>query len=205
MFKKVGICGDWFIAHLEAFIGVESQRDPAISEDLGLENIYLSWHGVGGRTVKKIIDFDLPALEAANLDGIIVQIGSNDLCSPSVSPSGLIDQIQNELLPHLHKLGIQVVYFCQVFHRRPGRTLNQLPIPLHIYNDKVTEFNHMLASLAQDHFLAQFWEHQSLLKCGKINRVWRADGIHLNWHHGQKPFYRSIRGAAIQVRDLLSY
>ncbi len=204
MFRKVGIAGDSFVSHLEAFIGVESQKDDSIiKENLGLDpdSVMITWHGVGGRTVRKFLEFDLPGIADLNVEAVVMQIGSNDLCDHDMTPEILLERVQLELLPHLHHKGIQVVMLCQVLRRKsPPRS----GLPLEIYNSRVDTFNKLLESTFSEHYLAHYWPHISIFSCGKVNRIWRHDGVHLNWQHGQKPFYRSVRGAAIKARDLLN-
>ena len=59
---------------------LKANFDPRASETFNLEgNIPVHLHGIGGRTVRKLIQFDLDIISALTPDVVILEIGTNDL------------------------------------------------------------------------------------------------------------------------------
>jgi lysophospholipase L1-like esterase len=77
------------------------------------EGVYL--HGIGGRTVDKVFQYDLPFLKSQHSDIIILELGTNDLSflSPEAVGSRLEDLV-SLLRDNLH---VSVVALCQVIDR----------------------------------------------------------------------------------------
>ena len=64
-----------------------------------LEGIELKWHGVGGRTGLKTVQFDLFVVELFKPDIVILQLGTNDLNHlPSVNVGSAIEDLTRS--PH---------------------------------------------------------------------------------------------------------
>ena len=61
--------------------------DTSFNEHFDLKNSCLiKLIGNGGRTIEKLVRFDLTATRATNPDILVLEIGSNDLYDPSVDP-----------------------------------------------------------------------------------------------------------------------
>ena len=73
---RVLILGHSFIRRLREYIGRNADLDANLHI---LEGIELKWHGVGGRTVLKTVQFDLAVVEKFMPDIVILQLGTNDL------------------------------------------------------------------------------------------------------------------------------
>lgn len=106
---RVLILGHSFICHFRQFI----ENRPG-DLDLSLhvtKPANISWHGVGGRTVAKMIKYDLHVVQSLRPDIVIVQLGTNDLssCSPLQIGSELKDFFR---LLH-DSYGVHCVCVCQ--------------------------------------------------------------------------------------------
>ena len=73
---RVLILGHSFISRLQEYIGGNAALDANLHI---LEDIELKWHGVGGRTVLKTVQFDLSVVELFKPDIVLIQLGTNDL------------------------------------------------------------------------------------------------------------------------------
>ena len=81
------------------------------------------WHGIGGRTVSKVIRHDLGILEKFAPEIVVIQLGTNDLSSLSAveTGSGLDD-----LSRLLHEsYGVQRVCVCQTVFRSYAPLFNR--------------------------------------------------------------------------------
>ena len=73
---RVLILGHSLIRRLREYIGSNADLDVSLHI---LDGIALKWHGVGGRTVLKTVQFDLSVVELFKPDIVILQLGTNDL------------------------------------------------------------------------------------------------------------------------------
>ena len=74
---RVLVLGDSFIRRLRLFLSHDSHH---FSVDFKLSHrAFITWHGVGGRTVSKTLQFDLNVIESFRPEIVIMQLGSNDL------------------------------------------------------------------------------------------------------------------------------
>ena len=73
---RVLILGHSFIRRLREYIGWNTDIDVNLHI---LDNTELKWHGAGGRTVLKTVQFDLSVVELFKHDIVILQLGINDL------------------------------------------------------------------------------------------------------------------------------
>ena len=76
-----------------------------------LEGIELKWHGVGGRTGHKIVQFDISVVEKFMPDIVILQLGTNDLSHlPAVNVGSAIEDLTRSLHDSLN---VKCVCVCQ--------------------------------------------------------------------------------------------
>ena len=66
------ILGHYFIRRLRKYIGRNADLDVSLHIFEGIE---LKWHGVGGRTVLKTVQFDLSVVRLFKPDIVILQLG----------------------------------------------------------------------------------------------------------------------------------
>ena len=71
------ILGHSFIRRLHELVRLPTN---ALREDFDIANpMNLRWHGVGGRTVAKVIRYDLEIVRQFSPDIVILQLGTNDI------------------------------------------------------------------------------------------------------------------------------
>ena len=99
-----------FIRHLHDFL----KSDPGhldFSFHLSV-SAFISWHGIGGRTIAKMVKYDFHILHSFRPDIVIVQLGTNDFtsCPPLQVGSALEDFV------HLlqDSFGVKGVCVCQI-------------------------------------------------------------------------------------------
>jgi lysophospholipase L1-like esterase len=154
--------------------------------------VYL--HGIGGRTVDKVFQYDLPFLKSQHSDIIILELGTNNLSflSPEAVGSRLEDLV-SLLRDNLH---VSVVALCQVI----DRYLPHSQTPDTVFNTKAALLRQYL-SVVLDNMPGVFlWEHRAFCKAGK--NLLSLDGVHAN-PHGQFSLYKSYRGAILKALSLL--
>ena len=117
---RVLILGHSFIRRLREYVG----RNAALDANLNiLEDIELKWHGVGGRTVLKTVQFDLSVVVRFKPDIVILQLGTNDL--NHLSPVNVGPAIE-DLTRSLHdSLKVKCVCVCQTIYRTGAPTFNK--------------------------------------------------------------------------------
>ena len=122
---RVLILGHSFIHRLHSFIVSSSN----LTLLLGIaEPIVMKWHGIGGRTIAKVLAYDLHVVESFQPHLVILELGTNDLSNldPTTVGSSLEDLAQV-----LHsRYGVQRVVVCQT-----------------LFRDKATEFNNTVTLL----------------------------------------------------------
>ena len=92
--------------------------------------------GNGGRTVEKLLRFNLPAIKEVDPDILLLEIGSNDLCDPSVDPETLSETIIAfvELLQKEIKQSSTIIF----------QVIPRLEPPFTVYNLQARKLNKSL-------------------------------------------------------------
>ena len=84
---RVLILGHSFIHRLKSFLVLRYSflflRNLQLSE-----NLQIRWHGIRGRTVSKVVKYDLGVVGSFTPEIVIVQLGSNELTSMSAAKTG---------------------------------------------------------------------------------------------------------------------
>ena len=126
---KAMILGHSFVQHLRG--DLEHQFDIARKVTLTFKML-VRLFGVGGRTVDKIMQYDLVNVSRFASDIVILEIGANDLCNAPLETVGShIDKLA-ELL--LHHFSVRVVEVCKVIKRSEP-----------VFNEKVDVLNQYLS------------------------------------------------------------
>ena len=77
------ILGHSFVRRMKAFLK-NNTGSSSFNEHFDLENSCLvKLRGNGGRTVERLMRYDLSATRPTKPDILVLEIGSNDLCDPS--------------------------------------------------------------------------------------------------------------------------
>ena len=191
---RIMILGHSFVWRLARFI---AETDlPCVNQKFQLTTASaVSFHGIGGRTVLKLWQFDLTAIARFNPNIIILEIGSNDLCNPHLSVDNIatnILQVVQTIHFHYH---VAHVIISQIL---PRRSPPQMSPP---YNTRVEQLNQQLRHLFTPVPFATFWFHYSIRR--SKSPVFLRDGIHLNhtgnhflFHSYQKTLLRCLSRAS---------
>lgn len=182
---KVMILGHSFVRRLHK--DLEDKFDDRAKRDFDLQDAYIRLFGSGGRTVTKVLQYDLNNVVLFAPDIIILDIGTNDLTvKPPEKVGSDIDDLTRKLISDF---SVSIVVVCSVIPRASSTH----------FNEKARMLNHYL-SVVIDSPRLFYWQHCKLLKPKKP--VLLADGVHLN-PHGQYALYRSYRGAILKALKVL--
>lgn len=180
------VFGHSFVRRLDKYV---RNRIPGGFSDLG----EVSLRGFSGANVHRIMaeTVDDNSLYLTLRDShVLLQIGGNDLNSDGVSPVQLAREILNVARRLINEKRVRSVCICQLLYRRQSSASRF--VLRRDYNRLVDEVNRELKFLCSFFPRIKFWSHKRML----VN--WRMylhkDGTHLNCH-GQKKYYRSMRGA----------
>ena len=147
------------------------------------------FHGIGGRTITKLRQFDLFAVAKFNPKVLILEIGSNDLCARNTDIPDLAANIF-QLVQFLHfNFAVEHIIVSQILPRIKAPRLSPP------YNVRVSELNRLLFHLLQTVPFATFWFHYPILRAK--TSVFLRDGVHLN-PHGNHLLYHSYQKALIR-------
>ena len=154
-----------------------------LTRSLGLEErINVMWHGIGGRTIAKVLQYDLHIVESFKPQIVILELGTNDLSNLAPTTVG---SFLEDLTQVLHsRYAVQRVVVCQTLFRDRNPD----------FNEQVTLLNKYSAVVISSLPYAYFWKHRSLWNSSKT--LYLRDGVHLS-AFGQVKLYRSIRGAVL--------
>jgi len=91
--SKVLILGHSFVRRFQFFLygGLDSRTFPG----LDLSSVEIHFLGIGGRTVAKILAFDLDHVRALQPDIVVLEIGSNNLCEVGHRPETVGSSIES--------------------------------------------------------------------------------------------------------------
>ena len=116
---------------------LENHFDDRAKSNFDLEGVKVRLFGIGGRTVKKIKQFDVANVSRFAPDIVILEIGTNDLCNePPETVGSQIDELVELLLNHF---SVRVVGGCLVIERAEP-----------MFNTKVEVLNRYLTSTAPE-------------------------------------------------------
>jgi hypothetical protein len=158
--------------------------------NLGLHQIEFSWAGKGGRTVPTLLAHDFHMVASRKPSIVIIEIGSNDLCNPFLSPATVGSAIDDMCGLLLSSFDVEHVIVSQILPR--------VKLPFQDYNNRVHALNQYLRVVLGEHECVTFWRHHGFTY--PAVPVFLDDGIHPN-DHGMLKLWRSYRGA---VRSVLS-
>ena len=180
------ILGHSFVRRLQTFLTEHHDRRAAHNMNLPHENI--SFLGIGGRTVSKMLSFDLDKIKAFQPKVIILELGTNDLCVVGQRPESVGSDIEH-LVQVLHDhCGAEFIMVCLVIYRSA--------IPPHVpdFSHKVDLLNKYLKAVLEPLPYAEAWSHRGL-QSPSIAVLCR-DGVHGN-AAGNYALYRSYRRAIL--------
>ena len=180
------ILGHSFVRRLQTFLTEHHDRRAAHNMNLPHENI--SFLGIGGRTVSKMLSFDLDKIKAFQPKVIILELGTNDLCVVGQRPESVGSDIEH-LVQVLHDhCGTEFIMVCLVIY------LSAIRPHVPDFSHKVDLLNKYLKVVLEPLPYAEAWSHRGL-QSPSIAVLCR-DGVHLN-AAGNFALYRSYRGAIL--------
>ncbi|XP_020617953.1 uncharacterized protein LOC110055872 [Orbicella faveolata] len=181
------VLGHSFVRRLKEF-AAHNHSDRPYDLNLGLSNVCsIIFHGIGGRTVDKMIRNNLDKIRSVAHNIVVLELGLNDLCDKDSDPETIkLSMVElAELL--LKEFSLRFIAVCEVTVRQ-----NE---PFVGYNERAALQNgHLRESL---HVIpaAKCWQHRGLINPTN-NAVYAPDGIHLNYIENNA-LYRSYRGAIL--------
>ena len=184
--SNILILGHSFVRRLQTFLPEHQDRRAAHNMNLPHENV--SFLGIGGRTVSKMLSFDLEKIKAFQPKVIILELGTNDLCVVGQRPESVGSDIEH-LVQVLHDhCGAEFIMVCLVIYRSA--------VPSHVpdFSLEVDLLNKYLKVVLEPLSYAEAWSHRGL-QSPSIAVLCR-DGVHLN-EAGNYALYRSYRGAIL--------
>ena len=188
------ILGHSFVRRMKDFLK-SNAGNSSFNEHFDLEHSCLvKLRGNGGRTVERLMRYDLRATRATKPDILVLEIGSNDLCDPSADPEILSETITALVDVLRHEIQHKFTVICQVIPRR------NTPFPN--YNWRVKQLNKCLRDTLADSSVVKFWRHRGLNN--PTRDIYVRDGIHLN-KRGHKALYRSYRGALLYAMKQIQH
>ena len=193
--------GHSFVRHFRNFNRVTPSNNgfPSINLAFSPEEFHVAYYGLSGGTVSidkgRLLQNELGRFTTIGPDIVFLDIGSNDLCSPEVTPERLATDIQKiaDFLVIGH--GVQVVVIGAILPRL--NTPNAVPD----YNDRVAKANSLLQSICDERVCLQFCKHEKM-GCNATD-LYYSDGIHLSTVSGYPKYFRSVRGAILRARKLI--
>ena len=156
----------------------------------------LSVEGHPGLSYSRVFSnpgFYLRRLREDYVHTLIVDIGSNDLCDPSVTPSILVSKVE-EFLDLLRTSGISPVSIIlfSVIERtricRPGQ------VSVNTFNRKVRRFNAGISKRVKDLDGVHFYCQRRVNRKGNL-----VDGVHLN-AVGMDKYCRAVKESVLRLR-----
>ena len=126
-------------------------------------------------------------------DAVVLDLGSNDLCSCGSTPETTVMAIVDLALRITRIPSVRHVLVCEIIPRLfvPKWKPN--------YNAHVHETNRLLAKSLESLPSVHFWRHRSFSQIPR--KLFSQDGFHLN-DAGMLRYYRTIRGAVMKAYKL---
>ena len=126
-------------------------------------------------------------------DAVVLDLGSNDLCSFGSTPESTVMAIAGLALRISRIPGVRHVLVCGIISRL------FVPKWKPRYNAHVHETNRLLEKFLESLPNVHFWRHRAFTQ--NPNRLFLQDGFHFN-DAGMLRYYRSIRGAVMKAYKL---
>ena len=161
-------------------------HDRRAAHNMILAHENVSFLGIGGRTISKMLSFDLDKIKAFLPKVIILELGTNDFCVVGQRTESVGSDIEH-LVQVLHDhCGAEFIMVCLLIYRSA--------IPPHVpdFSHRVDLLNKYLKVVLEPLPYAEEWSHRGL-QSPSITVLCR-DGVHLN-EASNYALYRSYRGA----------
>lgn len=164
-----------------------------------LKECDLSIVGYPGLTFERIlrnpVGYVSPCIHE-NLDVCIIDVGTNDLCNESVTPSSLVDKAVS-LIEMFKSMRImpKCVVFLSVIQRT--RIMRRGQVELRTFNHRVRRYNALLSTK-----MSALYGNVLVMPQSKINLPkYIADGCHLT-DEGMKKYLRNVYSICLKVKKV---
>ena len=108
------VLGHSFVRRLKEF-AAHNHSDGTYDLNLGLSNVCsVIFHGIGGRTVDKMIRNDLDKIRSAAPNIVVLELGSNDLCDKDSDPETIALSIVALVELLITELSLRFIAVCEV-------------------------------------------------------------------------------------------
>ena len=189
--------------------GIDSKHQP----NLKLKNSStVAWHGVGGRTIGKIMKYDMHMIKTMRPDCLVLLAGGNDITEETD-----VEEVASKIVSFcsilLNTCGVKHVVICALVPRFPATNISfrrhgfscfdkRLKDKLYknMYVFKAQKVNETIEEQVSNNPKISFWDHNRRFTFNgeKSRDKFISDGVHLN-SKGQYHLYKSIMGAVINA------
>ena len=184
---KVLIFGHSFVRRLHR--DLRAQFDIRAALNFNLHHVSTTLHGVGGRTVEKLIKHDFQFVQRFQ-PHIILEIGTNDLSM--ARPETVGSKIDDLVALLLTVPTVKVIGVCLVTFRASSPE----------FNEKVTLLNQYLKVVFDDVFNVFCWTHKGFTQ--PTISPFLKDGVHFT-RRAEYTLYHSYRGAILKAIQILFF
>jgi lysophospholipase L1-like esterase len=172
MMSKVLVVGHSFINRLQRALGQIAGCNYNL--ELDPNSCVIEFYGISGGTLDRLADDHrfVDKLREFRPDIIVLQLGGNDLCNPTVRPEVFACRLvewSESLLKQFSFLGKVIV--CELFIREKPRHTSA-----ETYEYKRTFVNHMLKDMLEVIPNLSFWRHLRLMNSPLA--ILSEDGVH---------------------------
>ena len=169
---------------------LQTQFDPWMDEGFKLsKDAIVHLHGVGGRTVRKLIQYDLSVFSSLSLHAVTFEIGTNDLSD--LRPDVVGSEFEELIWLLLDSYAVLVIGVYEVIPR----------VRAPIFNDAALILNQYLRGVLDPIPNVFCWQHRAFSEPSRD--LYLSDGVHVN-SSGQYLLYCSYRGAILQALCILA-
>ena len=169
---------------------LRTEFDPRADEACKLsKDAIVHLQGVGGRTMRKLIQYDLSVFSFLSPHAVILEIGTNDLSD--LRPEVVGSEIEELVWLLLDSYAVRVIGVCEVFSR----------VRAPIFNDATLMLNQYLCGVLEPIPNVFCWQHRGFSEPSRD--LYLSDGVHVN-SSGQYLLYRSYQGAILQALRMLA-
>ena len=189
---RVLILGHSFVKRL--YFDLSRRRLPRANLQFDLEGrVEVFFHGIGGRTVAKLVEHDLNVVRRICPHIVILEIGTNDLGQniPTQTVGSAIDDLVHLLVG---SLGVSIVCVCHVIPRCAS-SHNAASFAL-----KARTLCQYLEVVLEPSMNVFCWRHRLFTDPRKDLYI---DDVHLNLR-GQTALYRSYCGAILKALKVIA-
>ena len=153
-------------------------------------NAEVIFHGIGGRTISKLREYDFDAVREITPDIIVLKLGSNDLVK--LAPQTVGSELERRVQDLYNLFSVKFVVFGQVLCRYTKDSVD--------FNCKVGKLHQYLNVVLERLPYCYYWRHRGFWNCKQDHYL--SDGVRLN-SLGNYKFMRGVRGAILKALKLV--